>query len=114
VHVVDIIPQEELESILGRYRKGLERLYDERLRGLYLFGSYARGDAEEGSDVDVLIVLDAVESTWSEIQRTSELTAELSLEFGVTVCGLFTSERRWRARESGFLRSVLDEGVAVG
>jgi len=46
------------------------------------------------------MILDEVESTWSEIQRTSELTAELSLEFGVTVCGVFTSERRWRAREA--------------
>jgi len=98
---VDITPQAELTSILGRYREGIERLYEERLRGLYLFGSHARGDAEEGSDVDVLIVLDEIESTWSEVQRTSELTAELSLEFGVTVCGVFTSERRWRARESG-------------
>jgi len=110
---VDLISQHELTSILGRYREGLERLYGERLRGLYLFGSHARGDAEEGSDVDVLVILDEVESTWSEIQRTSELTAELSLEFGVTVCGVFTSERRWRARESGFLRSVQEEGVAV-
>jgi len=59
------------------------------------------------------MILDEVESTWSEIQRTSELTAELSLEFGVTVCGVFTSERRWRARESGFLRSVREEGVVV-
>ena len=36
----------------------LVRIYGERLRGVYLYGSHARGEATEDSDVDVLIVLD--------------------------------------------------------
>jgi predicted nucleotidyltransferase len=39
-----------------------------RLKGVYLFGSYARGEAGEESDVDVLIVLDRVESYSQEIE----------------------------------------------
>lgn len=99
----------EVEAILARYRAGLGELYGERLRGLHLFGSYARGEAESGSDLDVLIVLDEVESSWREIERTSRLTAALSLEHDVTVCGVFASERAWEAAETPFLRRVRRE-----
>src|SRR5690606_7738069 len=67
----------KVEEELRLLRAGLHELYGDRLRGLYLYGSYARGDARWDSDLDVLVVLDEVESTWKEIERTSELRAEL-------------------------------------
>ena len=43
---------------LGReVREGMAAIYGERLKGVYLFGSHARGDAREGSDIDVAVVL---------------------------------------------------------
>ena len=43
---------------LMRYRYSLEQAFGRRLRELVLFGSHARGDAHEDSDVDVLVVVD--------------------------------------------------------
>jgi len=49
-----------LECLVEMLRKAsidLKRVFGDRFVGLMLFGSYARGEASEGSDVDVLVVL---------------------------------------------------------
>lgn len=49
---------EDLSGLLDRLARGLEPIFGERYRGLVLFGSYARGEADKGSDVDLLLLLD--------------------------------------------------------
>jgi uncharacterized protein len=104
---------EEVSEILSELRQGLEALYGTRLRSLYLFGSYARGDARPGSDLDVLAILDDVQSRWAEIERTSTLCAELSLEYGITVSLLLRSEDRWRRADTPLVINVREEGRAA-
>lgn len=104
---------EEVQAILAELRRRLEALHGERLRGLYLYGSYVRGEAEAGSDLDVLAVLDRVESHWEETERTSHLRAELSLEHDVSLSLLEISEYEWRRGDSPFLSNVRREGKAA-
>ena len=47
------------EVILKELRKRFEVFYGNRLAHMVLFGSRARGDAEQDSDFDVLVVLHA-------------------------------------------------------
>jgi predicted nucleotidyltransferase len=44
---------------LQRFRQWLEEHFGGRLREFVVFGSRARGDAKEDSDIDVLVVIDA-------------------------------------------------------
>ncbi|MBA2243500.1 MAG: nucleotidyltransferase domain-containing protein, partial [Gemmatimonadetes bacterium] len=78
-HGVRVSTEAEIQEILRCLRKGLEELYGERLRGLYLFGSYARGEADAESDVDVLVVLDEIEQRFDEATRVSGLASDISL-----------------------------------
>lgn len=50
--------KESLHQLLLKLHIQLEELFGEHLKEVILFGSYARGDAEEGSDVDVLVLVD--------------------------------------------------------
>jgi predicted nucleotidyltransferase len=47
----------------------LRGLYGGRLKKVLLFGSWARGDAHPESDIDLLVVLDRVDSVWDELRR---------------------------------------------
>ena len=49
---------EQIKKILNELRKGLDLIYGPRMKGLYLYGSYARRTQDGQSDIDILIVLD--------------------------------------------------------
>ena len=98
-------------SMLGELNRRVAMLYGERLRGVYLFGSYARNEAKEDSDVDVLIVLDRVDNYSREIDKTSELTSELSLEYGISLSRVFATEEQWRNRQTNFFLNLREEAV---
>ena len=100
-----------VRSALGELKAGLESIYAERLQGVYLYGSYARGDADDESDVDVLVVLDRCDRYAAEVGRTSELVSELSLKYDRSFSRVFVSEHDWSGRESPFLLNVRDEAA---
>ena len=49
---------DEIKSILAKAKPALQKKYP--LSELGIFGSYARGDADENSDIDVLVNFNAV------------------------------------------------------
>ena len=101
-----------LSAMLAELRRGLEEIYGERLVKMVLFGSQARGDAEDGSDIDVLVVLRG-EHGPEEEARADAIAAELSLRNDVVIiCMMFSSERYDR-EQSPLLINVRREGVAI-
>jgi predicted nucleotidyltransferase len=102
-----------MAELLGRMKTELSGLYGSRLRGIYLFGSRARGEARLESDVDVLIVLDRILGYGAEVDRTGVLVSRLSLEYGVSISRVFVSEEDWKSGESVFLANLREEAVAA-
>ena len=78
-----------------------------------LFGSYARGDYHEGSDLDVMIVLDTYKSYWDELVRSAEFASDLSLEYDVTISRMIMTEEQWQKGDLPVLWNVRAEGVAA-
>ena|SRR5215212_7271401 len=102
-----------LAQILAELRHRLEQLYGPRLVKLVLFGSQARGDAEPGSDIDVLVVLEGPVSPGEEIERASPVTASLSLEHDVVISCIYMSVARFANEGSPLLLNVRREGVTI-
>lgn len=98
---------------MAKLRAGLQAIYGERLKGVYLFGSYARGDADAESDVDVLVILDRIDRYAEEVERTGQLGAKLSLKYGVSISKVYKRESDWLQRESPFLINVREEAIAA-
>jgi len=104
---------EKVRTILAELRRRLERIYGPRLVEVVLYGSQARGDAGDGSDIDVLVVLKDDFSLGEEIKRTSEDTTELSLANDVDICCLFMDEHYYRTRQGPLLRNIRKEGIII-
>ena len=102
-----------LNQILSELKSNLSALYGEQLSGLFIFGSQARGDGEEDSDIDVLVVLKGKVSADEEISRATPITAELSLKHNVVISCVYISEKRYLTENSPLLINVRREGVAV-
>ncbi len=100
-------------AILADLRQSFQALYGDRLQRLVLFGSQARGDAEPGSDIDVLVVLQGPVSPGQEIARTGGITAALSLNYDTVLACTFISADRYATEQSPLLLNVRREGVSV-
>jgi len=92
----------------------LRGVFGDRLREVRLFGSYARGDADEDSDVDVLVVVDDL--TNLEIGVVAGEAAPIILACGIALAPLpMSTERISELRRTGRALALdLDrEGIVV-
>lgn len=103
----------KLKSLLEELKAGLQSRHGSRLHGVYLYGSYARDEESRESDVDVLIVLDAIPSYAAEVDRTGALIAALSLKYSVSISRVFVSQRDWLQGQSPFLLNAREEAIAA-
>jgi uncharacterized protein (UPF0332 family)/predicted nucleotidyltransferase len=83
--------------------------FGERLHRLILYGSHARGDATEDSDVDVLVVLNEA-SDPSDRERAHKVMHTLREEYGTHVSPLVTSRERFDTYNQPLYRNVREEG----
>jgi uncharacterized protein len=102
-----------MNVILSCLKQELTDLYGDRLLHLTLFGSQARGDAEFGSDIDVLVFLKSPVNPGSEIKRTGKTIADLSLRYDVVISCLFMDETSCQTRNGSLLRNVRKEGILL-
>ena len=108
-----MISQRQLRQILKEYRAALEEVLGDDLHSIILYGSQARGDAVEGSDIDVLCVMRKPFDYGELILRTSDTTAEISLKYDVVLSRSFARLDDFKTRQTPFLMNVRREGVAV-
>lgn len=101
------------QRILREIKTVFQSLYGERFARIVLFGSQARGDAEAGSDIDVLVVLKGEVSPCEEISRTLGVVAKISLEYDETLSCVFVSEKEFETKASPLLLNVRREAVFV-
>ncbi len=92
-------------------KEGLVRIYGDRLKGVYLYGSYARGDYRPGSDVDVMVLLKDYKDYWKEWQRSSGYVSDVSLEYDVTVSCILIKEMQWKQADKPVLHNIRREGL---
>lgn len=100
-----------IKNLLSEFKAGLRKIYGERLKGVYLYGSYARGEADGESDLDVLVVLDDFDNYGAEVDRTSQLAASLSLEYSLSLSEVFLRESEWLRGETPFVLNVREEAI---
>ena len=97
-----------------RFAAALHERHGDVLVNVRLFGSCARGEMREDSDVDVLVVLEVVD--WRIKRDVIELAARIGLEHDVllspTVLDRATFEH-WRAQERLFVMDIEREGLPL-
>lgn len=108
-----IPPAVELE--LSLYLEWLGEHFGERLREVRLYGSYARAEAHEESDVDLLVL--AEDATHADWRACVDRAADLHILDGYPMISpLVLSPEQWAdwlARERAFPREVEREGIRL-
>lgn len=103
-------------AALDRFTLTLRERFGRRLRELVLFGSYARGEAHDESDVDILVVIDDL----TDVERREVLDLSYRCDaYAEELVGLApivystAQAADLRARERRLLRSIDHEGLRL-
>lgn len=104
---------ETVRLALEEVKRELSRIYGERLTGIYLYGSYARGDFNENSDVDLIIALKGEVNSYEEMDRLSEVLSDICLCYDVLIATYPVPDEWVEKRESPLFKNVRREGVLL-
>ncbi len=118
LHEVDAWAGRRIKPILDALKDRLQRLYGDRFKGLYVFGSYARPDAgielPIDSDLDVALILSDFANAYDEIQRISDITYDLGLAHGLVISVIPIREVDYQTGRTNFIRVISEDAVRVG
>jgi predicted nucleotidyltransferase len=99
------------QEALDEFVKRASEAYGDRIRGITLFGSVARGTARPDSDIDLLVV------DKEDFRLRRELIGmafDMLLETGEGISVKVLSQKDFEALKGfSFLRNVISEGVKI-
>ncbi len=103
----------DINPALSAFTNAVRTLYGNRLERIVLFGSFARGTAHEGSDIDVAVVLKGSIQAGLEIDQMSDILFEVNLAFGTFITIFPLASDRFHKERSPLLINIRKEGIAV-
>lgn len=101
----------EPHELLRRVKSILADTFKDRLRGVILYGSEARGDAELDSDIDLLVLLTGPVDRWADQGACIHALYPLVLELERPIDCKPVDVRRYQAQELPLFREVKREGI---
>ncbi len=104
------------KSLLNKYVDEIKAIYGPHLRRVILYGSYARGDFRQDSDIDIMILLDLSDMEIKEYwHRLSCSTYDFNMDYDVDIKPIAKCEehfKKWVCNYP-FYANVSREGVTL-
>ena len=100
-------------ELLATVMSLLKEVYGARLRGVVLYGSDARGEAEPDRDNDNKVFLQCPIELWQDIQTITEALYPLQLELDRPLSAIPADADAYEAQDRSLYRNARREGVRV-
>ncbi len=101
----------EVNQIINEFSWELKKIYNDNLAKIILYGSYARGDYNSDSDIDLLVILNRMETPGGEIDRMIDVISEINLKYNVLLSVFPVSCAEYNKTNSPLLINVRREGI---
>lgn len=73
-------------KIINEFVSGTQKILGSRLKKIILYGSYARGDYHEGSDVDIMILTDLTDEEMYEYEsKVWDYAYDIECDYNFTI-----------------------------
>ncbi len=100
-------------ELLTAIKQSLARAHGPRLRGVVLYGSEARGQARETSDIDVLVLLDDPVDYGRDLETNLLAVYPLSVAWGRRISAKPVSASEYETVDCPLYRAAHREGIAA-
>lgn len=98
---------------LTRIKSELQNAYGSRLKGVILYGSEARGEAGDDSDIDLLVLLEPPVSLWWDIKKIVHAIYPIQLEVLRPIHAAPANVHDYEAGAFAFYRNAQAEGILL-
>ncbi|MEE8402212.1 MAG: nucleotidyltransferase domain-containing protein [Candidatus Hydrothermarchaeaceae archaeon] len=98
------------QKALQEFTEGLKKKHGNKIEKIIIFGSYARGEGGEDSDIDVFIIGDV------SLDELVDISFPLLLKYGIHISPHVMTEEHFNLldREGyGFIKNVKKEGSVI-
>ena len=105
-----------ISNIIQDFAKSVRKMMGNSLDSVIVYGSYARGDYSELSDIDVMLLVSLGEEEIKEISdQISDLAFEYMMKYGVDISPVITNTDHFNywVDNLPYYRNVRDEGVKL-
>lgn len=105
-----------VRGVVYQFAQNLREILGANLSKVIVYGSYARGDYRDNSDVDVMILVKLREEEIKRIENAVyDLAFDLEMSTGIDISPIIKNEAQYEywVDTLPFYRNVKDEGVIV-
>lgn len=101
------------EQLLNRIKKCLRDVHGDRLQGVLLYGSEARGEAEEDSDIDILVLLNGPVEFGKDLRINIDAIYDIQLEIIRPIHAIPVDIEAFQAGKYALYRNAKIEGIFI-
>jgi predicted nucleotidyltransferase len=103
-----------ISTTVARFAEELRNRFGKAVIEVRLFGSFARFEADEESDVDVAVVLERAD--WNTRREVIDLATDVGFPFDLRISPTIFERQtyeRWREQERPLVMDIERDGVAL-
>lgn len=111
-----MITNEILDTISQKIAQSYRSIYGNSIKGIFLYGSYARGDFDEESDIDYAAIIEGERLPLQEkLKRVWKDAADIGLEHDVLVSPTMIPEAEFERYQDilVFYKSIKKDGIRI-
>ena len=105
-----------IEKIVNVFLEEVKKILGNRLKKIVLYGSYARGDYNKSSDIDIMILTDLTDKEIHQYsQQIWEMCADIEIDKGIVISPLLRNIDSFNAwlDVKPFYKNIVNEGVVL-
>lgn len=107
---------EKITNISKAVVAAVHNVVDDNIHKILLYGSYARGDYDEESDMDIMVIIECTQEQIEKYRsRMSKYASRISLEFDLEVSIVLKDRDTFYKYQNilPFYRNVLSDGIEL-
>ena len=106
----------KIDTIINKFVTEVSNLIGNRLKKVILYGSYARGDYNANSDLDIMVLTDFTEEELVEYRmKIRDIACDIELENDIVISPVVRNLEKYNERINviPFYTNVQKEGVVI-
>ncbi len=106
--------EEKIRAVVTQFAKEVKKIYGTVLRAVILYGSCARGDFADDSDIDIMVLLDVGQDEIGIARKKIlDVSDQIDLKYDVVLAPVIQSWRLYNQymTVSCFYQNVQKEGI---